>query len=94
MKEIFKYLGAYIAIFFILILGGLTLIINTHIKRKVFENSHQYHESKKEEILIYEAQLQEINTKLSNPHLDKTTRNNLESQSSAIRIRLNAARNK
>lgn len=66
----------------------------TIVERKVFENSFQYSEARKSEIVVFEAQLVEIDIKLSNPSLSKETRTNIEAQASAIRIHLNAARRK
>lgn len=65
------------------------LIGGTILERKVFENSYQYTEARKTEMLTYQAQLAEIEGKLLNPDLDPSTRTNLEAQASAIRIQLN-----
>lgn len=63
-------------------------------ERVVFENSFQYSEARKSEIATYEAQMAEIERKLTNTNLDESTRRNLEAQMSALRIRLQAARSK
>lgn len=62
-------------------------------ERVVFEQSHQYHESRKTEIATYSAQLAEIERKLMG-QLDENTRINLEAQVSALRIQLQIARSK
>ena len=89
----------------ILLLGIITIIVlsflsyfgivgRTIIERKVFENSFQYSESVKSSIATFEAQLSEIDHKLSSTTLDAETRTNLEAQASAIRIQLSVARSK
>ena len=67
---------------------------STIVERKVFENSHQYSESRKTEISTLEAQLAEIDVQLDNPDLDADTKRNLQAQKSAINIRLRTAREK
>lgn len=62
-------------------------------ERVVFEQSHQYQESRKSEIATYTAQLTEIERKLLG-QLDENVRINLEAQASAIRIQLQVARSK
>jgi hypothetical protein len=62
------------------------------VERKVFENSYQRTESIKASITTDEAALAEIQMNLQNANLDADTRTNLEAQASAIRIRLNAAK--
>ncbi len=76
------------------VLNYIGLIGHTIVERKVFENSFQYSEARKSEIATFEAQLAEIDRKLSNPNLDPNTRTNLEAQAAAIRIQLNVARSK
>jgi len=75
-------------------LNALGLIGQTIVERKVFENSYQYSEARKTAVAMYEAQLAEIQQKLINQSLDQNTRNNLEAQASAIRIRLATERSK
>jgi len=75
-------------------LNSLGLLGRTVVKRKVFENSFQYTEAKKSEIATFEAQLVEINRKLSGDSIDPATRTNLEAHASALRIQLNVARSK
>lgn len=64
----------------------------TVVEREVFENSYQYTAAQKEKISIIEAQLEEIRVKLSDQSLDESTRKNLESQQSVLRVRLRAAK--
>lgn len=76
-----------------IIFGGLRItgIIG---ERVVFEQSYQYKEARKSEIVVFESQLTQIDIQLSNPDLDNTTRSDLEAQKAAITIQLNAARSK
>lgn len=73
-------------------LSAIGLFGSTVVERKVFENSIQYSEARKSEIATFEAQLAEIDRKLSNPEINPDTRHNLEAQASAIRIQLDAAK--
>lgn len=78
----------------IIILTGLQyagILGRTVVERKVFENSYQRSESLRSQIATYEAQLSEINRKLSGD-LDSATRVNFEAQASSIRVMLNSAR--
>lgn len=75
-------------------LNYVGLVGKTVVERKVFENSFQYSEARKTEIAIFEAQLVEVDRKLTNSDLTKTTRTNLEATASAIRVQLSAARRK
>lgn len=75
------------------VLHAFGMIGGTIVERKVFENSFQYSEARKAEIATYEASLAEIQQKL-NGQLDESTRQNLEAQKSALRIRLSVARSK
>ena len=80
----------------ILIFTGLRyagLVGGTYIERKVFENSFQYSEATKASIATFEAQLAEIDHKLSSD-LDDTTRINLEASAAAVRIQLSVARSR
>lgn len=70
------------------VLGG------TIVERKVFENSYQRSESLKSQIATDEATLAEIEIQLQNPDLDKSTRNNLNAQKAAARLRIRAAKGK
>ena len=75
-------------------LNSLGLFGQTVVKRKVFENSFQYSEARKSEIATFEAQLSEINRKLSGDSIDQATRTNLEAHASVLRIQLSVARSK
>jgi len=85
-------------VFFLAVLGfglnSLGLFGRTVVERKVFENSFQYSEARKSEIATFEAQLSEINRKLSGDSIDLATRTNLEAHASALRIQLSVARSK
>ena len=70
------------------------LIGHTIVERKVFENSFQYSEARKSEIATFEAQLVEIDCKLSSSTIGPNTRTNLEAQAAALRIMLSVARSK
>lgn len=73
-------------------LSSLGLFGRTVVERKVFENSYQRTESLKARIANDQAVLAEIQSKLSDPNLDKDTRRNLEAQASAARIRIETAK--
>lgn len=81
-----------VSIIVLSILDYAGVFTRTVVERKVFEESFQYSEARKVEIATYEAQLAELEKKLSNPELDAGTRNEIEAQMSAIRIQLNTAR--
>ena len=76
------------------ILSSLGLIGSTIVERKVFENSYQYTEARKTETLVFEAQLVEIERRLSNTELNKTQRSNLEAAAAGLRIQLSVSKNK
>lgn len=66
----------------------------TIVERVVFEKSFQYSEARKSAVATYTAQLVEIDRKLTNPDLEKSTRRNLEAQASGLRIQLSTERSK
>lgn len=68
------------------------IIGTTVVEREVFERSFQYSEARKAEIATYEAQLAEIEEKLASTTISQETRDDLEAQRSAIRIRLRVAK--
>jgi len=72
------------------ILGYVGVIGRTIVERKVFENSYQYSEARKTEIMTYEAQLAEIDAQLSTA--GETERHGLLAQRAAIEVRLRVAR--
>lgn len=74
-------------------LNYVGIIGRTAVEREVFEQSYQRSESLMSEIATYEAQLSEINRKLSGD-IDANTRLNLEAQASSIRVLLTTARSK
>lgn len=63
----------------------------TVAKRVIFENSFQYKEARKSEIITYNAQLEQINIQLSNPNLTEDERVNLEAQKASINVLLRSA---
>ncbi len=65
---------------------------NTVVEREVFEQSYQYTAAQRERIATFEAQLAELEARLSDASLDDATRRDLESQRSAIRVQLQQAR--
>ena len=71
-------------------LSYIGIIGKTVVEREVFENSYQYTAGQRQKMATYEAQIAEINGKLSDSSLDASTRKNLEAQRSAINIQLNA----
>lgn len=75
-----------------LVFGGMK-ILGVFGERVVFEQSFQYKEARKTEIATFEAQLAEIDRKLSS-NIDDSTRANMEAQAASIRILLNVARAK
>jgi len=88
---IWVLLFVVISIIVLSFLNYAGMIGRTVVERKVFEQSYQRSESYKSQIATWEAQLIEINSKLSGD-LDKSTRQNLEAQASSIRVMLNSAR--
>ena len=70
------------------LLSYFGLIGKTIVERKVFENSYQYSEARKTESLTFRAQLAQIETKLTDPALDQSTRTNLEAQAAALRVQI------
>lgn len=85
----------------VVVLGGVGFAMNslgvfgqTVVERKVFENSYQRTEALKSQIANDEAVLAEIETQLTNPKLDESTRHNLEAQARAARIRIRTAKEK
>ena len=75
-------------------LNYLGIIGKTVVEREVFKRSFQYTEARATAIATYEAQLAEINRKLTGSNIDENTHNNLEAQAASIRIRLANERNK
>jgi len=73
-------------------LGYIGVFADTVLERKVFENSHQYQETRTSEVSIFEAQMAELEVQLENPELTDSARVNIRSQMAAIRIQINAAK--
>ena len=88
---------AIICVIVVCIIVGFILkftgvIGDTVIERVAFENSFQYSEGQKQKIAIYEAQLAEIETRLSSSLIEEGVKKDLEAQRSAIRVQLAAAK--
>ena len=86
---------------FMVAIGGLAFVMNAAgliggkaVEREVLENSYQYTEARKTEIMTMEAQLAEIDAQLADPNLPDSTKRNLKGQRSAIEVRLRVAREK
>jgi hypothetical protein len=94
-----KYFGGWV-VWVVVLSVGITLVgfglkaLGVFGERVMFEQSHQYNESRKSEIATYNAQLAEIERNLTNTSLEEGTRTNLEAQASAIRIQLETAKGK
>ncbi len=82
-----------LTIVILVLLNFVGVIGSTMVEREVLKNSHQYKEARSSEVVMYEAQLTEINSQLSNT-TDPATRNALKSQQAAINVRLRAAKAK
>lgn len=93
-----KYFGGWVVWLTVLVIG-LSVVgfgmkwADVFGERIIYTESHQYKEARKSEIATYEAQLAEIDRKLTG-QLDDNVRINMEAQASAIRIQLQAARSK
>ncbi len=103
MEQEKKYFGSWWVWVMVLLIGsgiiftGLSymgMIGHTIVERKVFENSFQYSEATKAQVATFEAQLVEIQHKLSSSTITPSTRTNLEAQRSALNIQLSVARSK
>jgi hypothetical protein len=75
-------------------MGYAGMFTGTIVERAVFENSYQYSAARKGEIAVFTAQLAEINSTLMGANLSDAERSDLESQASALRVQLAAARSK
>ena len=90
---IFRFLPFLaIILVFASVVGGGLLVWNTYVERKVFENSYQRSEDLKSSLALYKASLAEIESRLSNPNLDESTRRELEAQVSSLKIRIKATK--
>ena len=74
------------------ITGAGSKIFSTAVEREVFEQSFQYSQAQRQRIARYEAQLTELRGQLRNPGFNDTTKSNIKSQISAIKIQLATAR--
>lgn len=96
-KIVLGTIGIFIVLGFVSFGIGLftksaTKVVDTVVENEVYERSFQNQAGKREKIAIEEANLAEIEMRLSNPSLDEETKNNLEAQRSAARIRLQIAK--
>ena len=76
------------------VVSYLGLFTSTVVERKVFENSFQYSEARKTEILTFESQLAQIEVQLKSPSISDATRVDLESQKASISVLMNVAKRK
>lgn len=76
----------------LLFLGGISMIFSKRLEREILVTSHQYMEGMADRASILRASIAEIDSTLLRSTLDDVTRNNLESQRSALNIQLNAIR--
>ncbi len=94
-----SFVGGWLLFIFIIVIsalvfGGLRFLGRVLAERIVFENSYQYHESRKSEIAIYEAQLAEIEAQLESQSLDGATKDQLKAKAATINVQLKTARSK
>lgn len=97
VKFVFGLIGVFLLVGTLFLGFGLfsrsaVKITDTVVENEVYERSYQKQAGKRERIAIEEANLVEIEMKLSNQNLDDDTRRNLEAQASAARIRLQVAK--
>ena len=71
--------------------GVIGRVVNVVVEREVFERSFQYQESKSEQIATYQAQIAELESKLSDSNLSDNAKSDVRAQLAAIRIQLNSA---
>ena len=74
------------------IMGYFGKFTNTVVERKIYENSYQYSQGKKEEIATLEAQIEVLEEKLLNPKLNNETKREIRNQITALEARLRAAK--
>lgn len=86
--------GLILLVLSIVVITGLSyagIIFQTDVERRVYERSYQYTAGQKQKIAILRAQQAEIESQLSDPKLDSTTRRQLKAQQATIRVQLRAA---
>lgn len=83
------WLGAILLFF--TVIGWVLMPINKRIEREVLVQSHQYKQGMNERVAMFQASLDEIDTRLR-MQLDPQMRSGLEAQRSVINAQLNAAR--
>lgn len=74
------------------LVGYVGKFTDTVVERKVFENSYQYSQGKKEEIALLDAQIAQLENKLLNPNIDVDTKRNIQNQLNSLKAQRNAAR--
>lgn len=83
-----------ISIGFLTFMGYFGKWLDAGIDRKVMENSHQYREARKTEIVTYEAQLAQLRGQLNRSDLSESDKAGIEGQIASIKILLKAAKDK
>jgi len=76
------------------LVGAGGYVFGLFVERKALENSHQYHEARKDELVTFDAQLAELHAQLNNPTLTDGQKANIEAQIASLNILSNAARNR
>lgn len=94
-----KHLAALFLL--LLILGSATFAVitcgtfaNTVAERKINENSFQYQEARKTELLRMEAQLRTLNSQLENLDLTEAKKNMLNAQKSNLEQEIEVTKGK
>jgi hypothetical protein len=78
----------------VIALAGLNaagMLGRTVVEREVFENSYQYTAAQKQKIATIEAQIAEVQQRLTSPDLDPAVRSDLEAQAAGLRVQLHTA---
>ena len=92
MKDLFKItMGVVSAIIFITLITWALWPAQKYVERQVLINSQQYAESRQQEQRLLQAQLNELDNRISST-TDVVERRNLENQRSAFRAQLEATR--
>ena len=98
-KDEKKYISSYVWYFVWLIVAVLIVfgvfnalgkVGSTATEAAVFQNSYQKKVADESAIKMYKAQMAEVQYQLSRGDISDETRHNLEKQSSALRVQMNA----